>query len=58
MKRRKFQAEYDKLQMATMVSDLKPKPMGAIKTFLNALFKRDPFELQPELQLEHKVGHG
>jgi hypothetical protein len=25
---------------------------------LNALFKCDPFELQPELKIEHKVGVG
>jgi hypothetical protein len=54
----KFQAEYVKLQLATMESDLKPSPKGAINTFLNALFKCDPFELQPELKIEHKVGVG
>jgi hypothetical protein len=38
-----------------MVSDLKPKVKSVTKTFFESLFKRDPFELQPEFQLEHKV---
>jgi hypothetical protein len=52
-----LQAEYEKLQMPTMLSDLKPKPKGRKRALIDLLFKKNPFDLQPEYQLKRQVSH-